>query len=277
LKYRLGSEGLTFERILKGFEAVMDDLEASKQFINSNIDLVPSKMFLRALTAQKLSAQSKNDLERMDHLKDVRRKYIVAHDQLFFPLNIEVQKAETRVMTYMAREELREFARNWDEVEMSLHYTTLLSARLTWDDRVRDILDSIKTKVVGSVEYMQKNLQTELMTREFRKPGLTAEMYTNASAIIQNRMPELYKRVRPEIRFLSEIYFCTTEEELRAYVKPFCARENISPDQLKERLRIYDATLAAIQVRSVYVFAYVCACVCVFACIYVSARLRRMF
>jgi hypothetical protein len=255
----------------------MDDLEASKQFINSNIDLVPSKMFLRALTAQKLSAQSKNDLERMDHLKDVRRKYIVAHDQLFFPLNIEVQKAETRVMTYMAREELREFARNWDEVEMSLHYTTLLSARLTWDDRVRDILDSIKTKVVGSVEYMQKNLQTELMTREFRKPGLTAEMYTNASAIIQNRMPELYKRVRPEIRFLSEIYFCTTEEELHAYVKPFCARENISPDQLKERLRIYDATLAAIQVRSVYVFAYVCACVCVFACIYVSARLRRMF
>ena len=27
----------------------------------------------------------------------------IAHDQLFFPLNMEIQKAETRVMTYLAR------------------------------------------------------------------------------------------------------------------------------------------------------------------------------
>ena len=94
----------------------MDDLEDSKSFINANIDLVPSKLFLRALTAQKLSAQSKNDLERMDYLKEVRRRYILAGDQVFFPLNIEVQKAETRVMTYLARDELRGWAETWDEV-----------------------------------------------------------------------------------------------------------------------------------------------------------------
>ena len=94
----------------------MDDLDDSKSFINANIDLVPSKLFLRALTAQKLSAQSNNDLEQMDFLKEVRRRYILAGDQVFFPLNIEVQKAETRVMTYLARDELRNFAENWDEV-----------------------------------------------------------------------------------------------------------------------------------------------------------------
>lgn len=98
----------------------MDDLEDSKSFINANIDLVPSKLFLRALTAQKLSAQSKNDLERMDYLKEVRRRYILAGDQVFFPLNIEVQKAETRVMTYLARDELRGWAETWDEVT---HFT----------------------------------------------------------------------------------------------------------------------------------------------------------
>jgi len=68
----------------------MDDLEASKAYIEANIDLVPSVLFLRALTAQKLSAQSKNDLARMEYLKEVRRRYILANDQLFFPLNLEV-------------------------------------------------------------------------------------------------------------------------------------------------------------------------------------------
>lgn len=118
-KFRLNHEGLTFQKILDGFAFVMDDLEDSKSFINANIDLVPSKLFLRALTAQKLSAQSKNDLERMDYLKEVRRRYILAGDQVFFPLNIEVQKAETRVMTYLARDELRSWAETWDEVMLS--------------------------------------------------------------------------------------------------------------------------------------------------------------
>jgi hypothetical protein len=74
----------------------MDDLEASKAYIEANIDLVPSVLFLRALTAQKLSAQSKNDLARMDYLKEVRRRYILANDQLFFPLNLEVRTRARR-------------------------------------------------------------------------------------------------------------------------------------------------------------------------------------
>lgn len=118
-KFRLKNEGLTYKMIFDAFVLVMDDLEDSKSFINSNMDLVPSKLFLRALTAQKLSAQSRNDLEQMDYLKEVRRRYILANDQVFFPLNIEVQKAETRVMTYLARDELRSFAESWDEVRYS--------------------------------------------------------------------------------------------------------------------------------------------------------------
>jgi hypothetical protein len=37
---------------------------------------------------------------------------------------------------------------------MTLHFTTLLAARLTWDQRVREILDDIKTRVDESVGYM---------------------------------------------------------------------------------------------------------------------------
>ena len=49
LKYRLTNtpESLTYQTIFNGFVAVMDDLEASKAYIEANIDLVPSKLFLR--------------------------------------------------------------------------------------------------------------------------------------------------------------------------------------------------------------------------------------
>ena len=40
-------------------------VQASKAFIDSNVDLVPSLLFLRAMSSVKLSAQFKNDLDRM--------------------------------------------------------------------------------------------------------------------------------------------------------------------------------------------------------------------
>ena len=204
---------LTFEEVLDRFVAVMDCLEASKAFIDANIDIVPSALFLRALTAEKLTAQSRKDLDRMNSLREVRARYIVASDQLFFPLNLEVQKAETRVMTYLARVELRAFARDWDEVEASLHFATLLAARLTWDARVREVLDTIRTRVKESVAYMSEGLQRDLMSREFRKPGLTAELFLNTSNAVQTQFPELYGKVRPELRALHETYFMSSEAD----------------------------------------------------------------
>jgi len=49
-------------------------VQASKAFLEVNMDLVPSKLFLRALTADKLAAQSRGDLARMDHIKETRRR-----------------------------------------------------------------------------------------------------------------------------------------------------------------------------------------------------------
>jgi len=208
----LSKEGLSFDSILQAFISVQDDLEDSKAFLDSNIDLVSPKLFLRLLTAEKLSAQSKRNVARMDSLKDVRNKYILAHDQLFFPLNIEIQKAETRVMTYLARPEIQSFARDWDSIEMTLHFTTLLAARFTWDDRVRVILDDIKRKVDGAIGYMADGLKKDLMSREFRKPGITAELYLNASIAIEKDMPQLYAKIKPEVQLLHETYFMPPEE-----------------------------------------------------------------
>jgi len=248
-KFRLGGGGdsLSYASILDTFASVMDDLEATKAFLNANIDLVPSKLFLRVITADKLAAQSRGDLERMDTLKEIRRRYILAHDQVFFPLNIEVQKAETRVMTYLARPELQQFAQSWDEVEMTLHFTTLLAARLTWDQRVKDILDDIKQRVEESVGYMAEGLEKDLMSRDFRKPGITSELYLNASNAIATTMPELLARVRPEVRLLHEVYFMTTEDCVEYVQKVFCPKTGLSPDQVREKLRIYEASLAAVQ------------------------------
>lgn len=181
-------------------------------------------------------------------MKGLRNQYILAHHQLFFPLNIEVQKAETRVMTYLARDELKFFAEKWDDVETSLHFTTLLAARLTWDEKVKDVLDNIREKISGTVGYMAKSIEKQLMSREFRKPGTTAEVYLNASLIIEKTMPAIYKKVRPEIKALHETFFIQTAEEKKRYtIEILCPRENISPDQLKESLRIFDASIAAVQ------------------------------
>ena len=212
-KYRLSKEGgLSFDSILQAFLLVQDDLEDSKAFLDSNIDIISPKLFLRLLTAEKLSAQSKRNIDRMNYLKDIRNKYILAHDQLFFPLNIEIQKAETRVMTYLARPEIQSFARDWDTIEMTLHFTTLLAARFTWDDRVREILDDIKRKVDGSIGYMAEGLKRDLMSREFRKPGITAELYLNASIAIEKSMPQLYAKIKPEVQLIHETFFMLPEE-----------------------------------------------------------------
>lgn len=247
-KYRLDPLTITYEKILNGFEAVQDDLQQSKDFIISNIDLVPSRMFLRALTAQKLSLQSKNDIEGMLRLKELRSKYILAQDQIFFPLNIEVMKAETRVMTYLARDELRSFAKGWDSVEASLHFTTLLAARLTWDDKVKEVLANIKSKMDRTVGYMLDKIRDQLMSREFRKPAITAEVYLNASMKIKDTMPEFYSKIKAEVKVIHETYFLTEEEDIKNYIlKEFCPRVRISVEDLKEKLKILDASLAAVQ------------------------------
>jgi hypothetical protein len=212
------------------------------------MDQVPSQLFLRAITGAKLEAQSAKEKARWMALRETRRRYIVAHDQVFFPLNIEVQKAETRVMTYLARREIENFARVWDEVEMSLHMTTLLAARLTWDERCRDILSGIREKVDNTVGYMSSGIERQLMSREFRKPGLTAEVYTNATKMITEEMPDLYEKVFPEVKFVNEAFYMNNAEEVRIFVtKEFCPRNDISVDLLKERLRLYETSLASIQ------------------------------
>ena len=43
----------------------MDDIEKSKAFIASNIDIIPAKLFMRALTAEKLSYQSKQNIAKV--------------------------------------------------------------------------------------------------------------------------------------------------------------------------------------------------------------------
>jgi hypothetical protein len=249
-KYRLDNINLTFDKIFNEFINVMDDIEQSKQFIEANIDIISPKMFMRAITAQKLSAQSKKNINEMKRLKTIREKYIVANDQLFFPLNLEVSKAETRVMTYLSRNELRKYAAEWDEIEASLHFTTLLAARLIWDERVKEALDNIKRRLDDSVEYMAARLKDDLMNREFRKPGLTSEVYRNASLSIQFDMPELYSKIKPEIKILHETYFMEdlSSEEIKNFiVKDFGPKNDITIGVLKEKLKILDSTLAAIE------------------------------
>jgi len=245
--HRLEANTVTFENYLNGFKTIMDDLEASKDYIASNIDIIPSQLALRAMTAAKLEAQQERDAVRWELLREVRKRYIIAHDQLFFPLNIEVQKAETRVMTYLARSEIKQFARVWDEVEMSLHMTTLISAQITWDERCREILSNIRRQVDDTVSYMSAGVERQLMSKEFRKPGLTSEIYRNATFQIVHEMPDLYNKVYPEVKFVIETLNLETRDILKFAEETFCPQHSINIDLLKERLRLYEVALSSVQ------------------------------
>lgn len=248
LTYRLEPRCLTYSAIVKAFRNVSTDLQRSKDFIRANIDIIPPKLFLRAITAQKLSFQSTNDMENMLATKDLRNKYILAHDQVFFPMHIEILKAETRVMTYLARDELKGFASSWDEVEATLHFVTILAARLTWDDKVNEVLRDIKQRVDRTIAYMSENIRSQLMDKNFRRPAVTAEVYLNASMKIQNEMPRFFRMIRPEVRALHETYFMKDSGEMKKYIlQTFCPANKVSPELIRENLKVLDACLASIE------------------------------
>lgn len=249
--FYLGDGALTYDQIFDKFVSVKDNVEASKRFILANVANVPPKLFLRALTAEKLSSQSRGDLERMASLKEVRDSFILAHDQLYFPLNIELQKAETRVMTYVGRMEMFEAIENWDAIELSSFFTTLLAARLTWDGRVRDVLGQIDNKVQDTVAYMADGIRSDLMARTFKKPGQSSEIYRNATIAIQARMPEAYETMVPEVKVVQETFFLVVEGRFDAakdyIMNDFLPKNGLEKAAFMKGLRSYEAALAAMQ------------------------------
>ena len=248
-KYRLSTEQLTYETIKEAFLPLKDDLEALKSFIAANVDIIPPSLFLRAYTAEKLEAQSKQDITRMNAIIEARRKYILARDQLFFPMEIEMQKAETRVMTYLARAELVEFAKNWDSVEISLHMLTLLAARRSWDDQCKEIKSEIDQKLAATEKYMQKQTEESLIFRYYQDPVHSSYVYGNASLNIEmNMYDDVYVNVRPEIKAIHETYAMDDDAEKRRYLTEIlCPRESINVEQLKENLLILEASLGALE------------------------------
>ena len=251
LRYQLDKDLLNYRDIFDNFVSVMENVEEAKKFILANVVEVPPKLFLRALTAEKLSAQSKGDVGRMNYLKEVRDAYILAHDQMYFALNVELQKAETRVMTYVGRMEMFEGVENWDSIELTAFFTTLLAARLTWDGRCKDVMKRIDTKVRGTVGYMEEGIRSDLMTREFKRPSQSAEIYRNASIAIQARNPDQYNSMRPEVRVVQETYFLVADmryDEAKAYIlNDFLPKNNLDLETFKQDLRYFEAALAAMQ------------------------------
>ena len=249
VKYRLDTNGLTYEKIKDKFLCLQDDLEASKAFIAANVDIVPPNLLLRALTAEKLSLQSKKDVENMNRIIDTRHKYIIARDQLLFPMEIEIQKAETRVMTYLARPETVDFAKNWDSVEVSLHMMCLLAARKTWDDQCKEIRYEIEKKLQLTEKYMRDQVEESLNYRFYQDPAYSSYVYGNASLNIEmNMYDEVYVNIRPEIKAIHETYAMTSDQDKKKYLNEIlCPREKIDLEQLKEGLLILEASLGALE------------------------------
>ena len=53
---------------------------------------------------------------------------------------------------------------------------------------------------------MAEGMKEDLLSREFRKPAVTAEVYLNASLGIQQNIPDLYQKMLPEVKVIHETY-----------------------------------------------------------------------
>ena len=91
-----------------------------------------------------------------------------------------------------------------------------------WELQIQHFLASLRTWerislfIPSKSQWISFNLSaTSFYFFLLQQPGVTAELYTNASLSIQRDMPELYARIRPEIRFAHEAFFIQDESEIR--------------------------------------------------------------
>jgi len=80
--------------------------------------------------------------------------------------------------------------------------------------QVKEVLANIKSKMDRTVGYMLDKIRDQLMSREFRKPAITAEVYLNASMKIKDTMPEFYSKIKAEVKVIHETYFLTEQEDI---------------------------------------------------------------
>jgi len=66
--------------------------------------------------------------------------------------------------------------------------------------------------------------------------------------MIETDSPELYQKIKPEVKIIHETYFMSDDDEIKRYTtQTFCVREGITVDRLRESLKLYEAALAGIQ------------------------------
>ena len=79
---------------------------------------------------------------------------------------------------------------------------------------MKQVLDQIKEKLNQAVGYLRDRIRTNLMSREFRKPAVTAEVYLNATLKIRNNWPHIYAKVYDEAKAIHETYFMEDPAEI---------------------------------------------------------------
>ena len=215
-KYRLSvNKSLRYETIRSKFEEVMNNIDEAKAFVMSNIDQIPTTLFSLALGTDTFNAQSQRDVNRMETLRKLHQRYQIVCDQIFFSAHIELQKAETRVLTY--RSLIQDFPRissNWDEIEISMFFAVLLNSRASYDLKVKQTVRTIEEVMDRTISASQAQTRDALVRSILKEPALSAEIYLNATRIMAQFFPEIYGQIAPELKVVHETYFVNDTKTL---------------------------------------------------------------
>lgn len=176
-------------------------------FLTCNLDHLSPHLLLLAMTHEKMALQSK----KLDFsaIQDLRTMVNLAAQRLSFPIFLEQQKAESRVLTYRGlMGGFDAIAQEWDGSEVTLFFAALINGRITYDTKIAVITQYVDSQLAYiNDEDMLTNARSEYIRNMLAKPTLTAEVYLNASRVIAQLIPDLYDQVAPEIRALHEVYF----------------------------------------------------------------------
>ncbi len=221
-EYRLSPESLRFDLITNIFSTYMEDLKQAKAFVLANLDQISPAFFSQALVMAKFAARYKNNTEEITRLNKIFDRYRLTVDSLTFPLHIEVLKAETRVATYVVRNEINRSIKLWDRTEVDCYFLTLLASRMKWAATVQEMDDYIEEKAANIPSLFRYEEKVRLRKSSLRN-RLTATVYQQATDRFHEEFPFSYETLSPELKFVAES-FAVPAEELQRYATDICSK-----------------------------------------------------
>jgi hypothetical protein len=209
----------------------LGDVTELKAFLLSNRHFAGDRA-IGVLSHLRYRAQAAGNLDEARRLLDLSRAVMRAESALTAPFRQAMKLAEERIAPFMGSTEVLKYG-GVDAVETTCSMIVLKSVVAEWEERYRELAgeEPLPMSAVLDCEAFQSNRVNQDRTAKIT--AAVQQMGTKFSCT-----DALMSRVIPEARFLEiALPLSTTSDVREAALKQFCPAENMTPEELRLRLR----------------------------------------